>query len=93
MFRSSCTSLRGFDFHNLSMVMKNIFDEWFKNFVQESDTVILLHLRWALFNPGSLAPILGILGNFSVFLLPTNSCSDALRPIVEASSGILSLLE
>ena len=93
-FHGFCTKYTHFVlkiFHKLSMIMKNIFDERFKNFVQECNTIILLHLCWALFKPGSLVPILGILGNFSIFLLPTNSCSCTLRPVIEASSGILSL--
>ena len=49
------------DFHNPSMIMKNIFDGWF----QESNTVIRLHLCWAL------TPILGILGKFQSFCFQT----------------------
>ena len=57
------------DFHGLLRVMKKIFDGWLKNFLQESNAVILLHLHKFV---ESLAPILGIFGNFSIFLLATN---------------------
>ena len=84
------------DFYNLSRVMKNIFDGWLKNFVQESNTVIPLHLHrfvGPLFGSHSLAPFLGVFGNFSIFLLATKLCADAFWPVLETSSVILSLPE
>ena len=60
--------------------MESVFDGLFKNFVQEPNTVILLHLhRFAetLLNPKSLTPTLDIFGNFSIFWLVTNLCSGA----------------
>ena len=69
---------------------------WLKNFLQESNAGILLHIHRfleALFNPKSLAPILGILGNISIFLLATKLCAGTFGPVLETSSGILSLPE
>ena len=74
--------------------MKNIFDGWLKNFVQESKAVILLQLHRfiePLLNPKSLAPILGIWGKFSISLLATKLYAGAFGPVLETSSGILSL--
>ena len=58
----------------LKKVMKDIFDGWLKNFLQESNAVMLLDLHKFV---ESLAPILGIFCNFSIFLLATNLWSGA----------------
>ena len=55
--------------------MKNIFDGWLKDLVQESNAVILLHLHRlveTLFYPKSLAPLLGILVIIHSFCLQPN---------------------
>ena len=74
--------------------MKNIFDGWLRNFVQESNTVIPLDLyRFVepLFGSHSLAPFLGFFGNFLIFLLATKLCADAFWHVLETSSVIPSL--
>ena len=76
--------------------MKNIFDGWLRNFVQESNTVIPLDLHRfvePLFGSHSLAPFLGFFGNFLIFLLATKLCADAFWHVLETSSVIPSLPE
>ena len=51
-----------------------------------TNAVILLHLlRFGepQFNPKSLGPILGIFGNFSIFLRATKLCQGAFGPVLE----------
>ena len=93
MFKSSCTN-----FHSCSTkkfvwwfswpikVMKNIFDGWCKNFVQESNAVILRRFVESPSDPKSLASILGIVGNFSIFLHAAKLCVGAFGPVLEIIS-------